>query len=193
MALLDRLRDLVHRSRVQSSPSARQAARLLRSPTALMQLTQGEAITVVSLMQPEVYPKGTTIIRQGDEHQNDFMVLVLEGEVTVESITVSRTQPLTLNVIGPGGLIGEMSLLDGAARSASCTASTDVHGAMLTREALETLIRQHPPTAAKLLIAVTQRLTERMRANSDKLRLYSQLVLTMQHEIEQLQASLRQR
>ncbi len=193
MPLLDRLSDFVHRTRVRASPSAREAVRLLRSPTALMQLTDGEALTVVGFMEPEVYPKGTTIIRQGDEHRNDFMVLVLEGEVTVESVTVSRTEPLTLNVIGPGGLIGEMSLLDGAARSASCTASTDVHGAILTRRALQALIRQHPPTAAKLLIAVTQRLTERMRENSDKLRLYSQLVLTMQQEIEQLQASLRQR
>lgn len=107
---------------VDGSPSAHEAARLLRAPTALMQLSEAEALTLV----------------------------------------------------------------DGAARSASCTASSDVRCAVLTREALEALIAELPATAAKLMAAVAQRLAERLRDSGHKLKIYSLLVQTMQQEIDAL-------
>jgi CRP-like cAMP-binding protein len=171
---------------VESSPSALEAARLLRAPTALMQLSEAEALTVVGFMRPRRFESGTTIIRQGEASDTGFMVLVLDGEITVETLIARRSDPVTVTVLGAGSLIGEMSLVDGAARSASCTASTDVRCAVLTREALETLIAEQPATAAKLMAAVAQRLAERLRENSHKLRVYSQLVQTMQQEIDAL-------
>ncbi len=171
---------------VKDSTSARDAARLLRAPTALMQLSEAEASTVVGFMRPWLYRVGDVIIRQGDASDTGFMVLVLSGEITVESLVASRTSPITVNVLGPGSLIGEVALVDGAARSASCTASTEVRCAVLTREALETLIREQPTTAATLMTAVAQRLAERLRESGDKIKLYSQLVQTLQQEIEAL-------
>ncbi len=171
---------------VDGSTSAHEAAYLLRAPTALMQLDEAEALTVVRFMQPIRYSAGTIIIRQGQTTDTDFMVLVLDGEITVESLVPSRVEPVTVNVVGPGSLIGEMSLVDGAARSASCTASTDVRCAVLDRQALEALIAEQPATAAKLMTAVAQRLAERLRDNRHKLQVYSQLVQTMQDEIEKL-------
>jgi CRP-like cAMP-binding protein len=76
--------------------------------------------------------------------------------------------------------------VDGAARSASCTASTDVRCAVLDRHALESLIAEQPATAAKLMTAVAQRLAEHLRDNRHKLQVYSQLVQTMQSEIDNL-------
>lgn len=171
---------------IDGSESAQHAARLLRAPTALMQLSEGEAMTVVGFMQPHRYAAGTVIIRQGETADTGFMVLVLVGEITVETITASRTEPVTITVLGPGSLIGEMALVDGGARSASCVASSDVKCAVLTREALEILIREEPRTAAKLMTAVAQRLAERLRESGHKLQIYSQLVQTMQEEINRL-------
>jgi CRP/FNR family transcriptional regulator, cyclic AMP receptor protein len=171
---------------VGTSASAHEAARLLRAPTALAQLTEDEALVVVGFMRPKRFRSGTTIIRQGDAADTGFMVLVLEGEITVETVIARRLDPATVNVLGPGSLIGEMALVDGAARSASCTASTDVKCAVLTREALEALITEQPTTAAKLMTAVAQRLAERLRESSHKLQIYSRLVQTMQQEIDQL-------
>ncbi|MFP5466023.1 MAG: cyclic nucleotide-binding domain-containing protein [Gammaproteobacteria bacterium] len=128
----------------------------------------------------------TVIIRQGETADTGFMVLVLVGDITVETITASRTEPVTITVLGPGSLIGEMALVDGGARSASCVASSDVKCAVLTREALEILIREEPRTAAKLMTAVAQRLAERLRESGHKLQIYSQLVQTMQEEINRL-------
>src|SRR5687768_15415181 len=122
--------------RIEGSAAADQAAGMLCAPTALMQLSHDEARAVVSHMRPHRIGEGTTFIREGDTADTGFMLLVLDGEVAVESIVVSRTQPITMSVLGPGALIGEMGLLDGAPRSASCTAMSDLRCAILTRDAL---------------------------------------------------------
>ena len=174
------------KAEVDGSLSAHAAALLLRAPTALMQLTEREALTVVGFMRPRLFKAGTTIIRQGEAADTGFMVLVLNGEITVETLMASRVNPATVTVLGPGSLIGEMALVDGGARSASCTASSDVRCAVLTRSALETLTTEQPVIAAKLMTAVAQRLAERLRESSHKLQVYSKLVQTMQQEIDTL-------
>ena len=171
---------------IEGSSTAELAARLLIAPTALMQLTTDEALTVVSYMIPRKIPVGTTFIKEGDKSDTGYMVLLLEGEVTVESIVVSRHTPVTVNVLGPGSLIGEMGLVDGQARLASCTASTDVRCAILSRDALEKMGADDPKTSAKLMFAVSLRVAERLRDTTEKLKMYSQLVQAMQQEIDHL-------
>lgn len=171
---------------VGGSVSAHEAALLLRAPTALAQLTPVEALAVVGFMRPRLYKADTTIIRQGEVSDTGFMVLVLSGEITVETVMASRVNPATVTVLGPGSLIGEMALVDGGARSASCIASSDVRCAVLTRDALEALIAEQPTIAAKLMTAVAQRLGERLRESGHKLQVYSNLVKAMQGEIDSL-------
>lgn len=176
-------------ARVKASATAVRAAELLRSSNALIQLSEAEALTVVGFMQLRRCAEGEAIIRQGDSGgsgDDGFMALVVEGEVTVEALNVSRVDAQTVNVLGPGHLMGEMSLMDGAARSATCTASTEVRCAVLTRESLEALIAEEPATAAKLLSGVALRLSRRLREADGKLQLYSQLVFSMQQEIDRL-------
>ena len=58
--------------------------------------------------------------------------------------------------------------------------------ATLTRAALQKLTEQEPRTAAKLLLAISTRIAERLRDVTDKVRLYSDLVQVMQQEIDHL-------
>jgi CRP/FNR family transcriptional regulator, cyclic AMP receptor protein len=171
---------------VAKSSAAHEAAQLLRAPSALVQLSEQEALTVVSFMSPRRFPTGTALIRQGETGDTGFMVLVLDGEVTVEGLRASRISPVTLSVLGRGSLIGEMALVDGEARSATCTASSDVACAVLTRDALETLIQEQPATGAKLMTAIAVRLAERLRDVSQKLQVTTKLVQTLQQEIDVL-------
>ena len=182
----ERMRPKERMRAVEGSSSAELAAQLLIAPTALMQLTHEEALTVVSYMIPRKIVTGTTFITEGDKSDTGYMVLLLEGEVTVENIVVSRHVPVTVNVLGPGSLIGEMGLVDGQARLASCTASTDVRCAILSREALRKLSLENPRTAAKLMFAVSLRIAERLRETTLKLKNYSQLVQAMKQEIDHL-------
>ena len=182
----ERMRPKDRMRAVEGSSTAELAAALLIAPTALMQLTSEEALTIVSYMIPRKIPLGTTFIKEGDKLDTGYMALLLEGEVTVESIVVSRHMPVTVNVLGPGSLIGELGLVDGQARLASCTASTDVRCAILSRDALAKLSLEDPRTAAKLMFAVSLRIAERLRDTAEKLKMYSQLVQAMQQEIDHL-------
>jgi CRP/FNR family transcriptional regulator, cyclic AMP receptor protein len=179
-AMRQRLRAL------EGSAAADRAAEMLTAPTALMQLTPEEARVVVSYMKPHRIAEGTTFIKEGDKDNTDFMLLVLDGEVTIESIVVSRTQPITVTVLGPGSLIGEMGLLDGAPRSASCTTLSTVRCALLTRQALNQLLKDDPLTGAKLMMAISMRIAERLRDSQEKLKLYAQLTQAMNEEINEL-------
>ena len=171
---------------IRGSSTAELAATLLIAPTALMQLTHEEATIIVSFMVPRKIAAGTTFITEGDKVDTGFMLLLLYGDVTVESVAVSRKERRTVTVLGSGSLIGELSLLDGSARLTSCVASTNLLCAALSRAALEKLTEHDPRTAAKLLLAISTRIAERLREVTDKVRLYSDLVQVMQQEIDHL-------
>ena len=170
----------------EGSAAADLAASMLCAPSALLQLSHEEALTVVAYMRPHRISEGMTFIREGDTEHTHFMLLVLDGQVTVENIVVSRTQPITVTVLGPGSLIGEMGLIDGEPRSASCTAMSDLRCAILTRKALQQLLADHPEVAAKLMMCISKRIAERMRECQEKLKLYAQLTQAMNEEIHAL-------
>lgn len=165
-------------------PTLEMTAQMLTAPSALMQLTLAEARVVVRYMRPKRMAQGTVFIREGDESNTDFMALILEGEVLVETIVVSRIQPMTVSVLGPGSMHGELGLLDGLPRSATCTASSDVSCAILTREGLLALLEDKPRLGAKLIMAIAMRIGDRLRDNTGKLRKFVQLTRMLQQELD---------
>jgi CRP-like cAMP-binding protein len=160
---------------------------LLMAPTALARLSLAEARLVVRHMVPAHFESGTCFIREGDTSDTGFMALVVQGDVVVENIIVSRTTPITTAVLGPGCLVGEMGLIDEGPRSASCTAGTDVYCAVLTRDAFYSLVVREPALAAKLLLGVSSLIASRARETLQKLKLYASLCQTMQWEVDEMQ------
>lgn len=159
------------------------AARLLSAPEALTGLTLEEARVVVRYMTPHFFAANTRFIREGDAGDSGFMALLIDGDVVVERVTVSRTEPVTIRVLGPGSLIGEIGLVDKEPRSASCTAGTDVWCAILTREAIESMITRDPVVAARLLLGVSVNIAERLRDTNRQLKLYARLATAMREEL----------
>lgn len=164
--------------------AASKAAMLLMQPTAMGAISLPDARRVVAHLKAHRVPAGKTFIREGDKEHTDFMLLVLEGEATVENQVVSRTQPLVMTIIGPGSLIGEMGLIDGSPRSANLVANTDMLLATLSRASLSKLLAEHPEVACRVLLAIAQRLSERVRDGNNKLRSYARLVEIMQDELQ---------
>lgn len=159
------------------------AARMLVTPTALDDLTMADAMTVVGYMRPKLISAGTVFIREGEVQRNDYMLLVLEGDIAVENELPGHQESMVVNVIGPGHLIGEMGLLDGSPRSATCTATTDVAVAVLSRTALMRLLRDEPRVAARLLLAISTRMAQRLRETTRKLRTFAQMNKAMHEEL----------
>lgn len=149
-------------------------------------LNHAQAAVVLSYMHPFAIDEGVEFIREGDGSNCDFMALIIDGDVTVETITVSSTAPMTVTVLGPGSIHGELGLFDGSPRSASCTACTPVLSAILTREGMARLLRDHPEVCARFTMMLAMRIGQRLRDNTEKLKRYAMMARAMHEEIERL-------
>lgn len=163
----------------------KRAAKLLSHRFHGVELTIPEARVIVSLMKPKRYAKGETIIKEGDAgSDSNFMFMVLDGEVAVESSLIYRDNTLTVAVFGAGTLAGEMGLISNQPRSATCVATTPAAIAILHRDSFNSLLETHPKIAAKLLMLICCRVSDNLRQTSEKIKLYSRLVETLQKELD---------
>lgn len=170
---------------------AQRAAELLRTPNAIRQFDAADAAAVVAQMQLVHYPDGSTLFREGDESHSAYMLLVLDGWVSVDTgMAPSAADNVAVAVLGPGSIIGEMALLDGAPRSANCTATTALQAAGLSRIGLERLMDDNPRVAAKLLVALATRISDRLRSMGKQLQIYADLAGGLQAEVERLRRQL---
>ena len=160
------------------------AAALLITEGALVELSAADAREVVSYMRPERLKAGEVVIREGESTRNDFMALVLDGEVTVENSVAAAHDSMVVSILGPGSLIGDMGIIDGGPRSATCTASTDLALAVLTREALTRLMDTHPSVAARLLLTMSKRIADHLRETNRKLMTFAQVSKALQQELD---------
>jgi CRP/FNR family cyclic AMP-dependent transcriptional regulator len=160
------------------------AARLLVTASALDDLTLADAYKVVAYMRPKRIAAGTVFIQEGEVKQNDYMLLVLEGDIAVESELPGLHESMVVNIIGPGHLIGEMGVLDGSPRSATCTATTQIYAAVLSRTALLRLLKDEPRVGSRLLLAISKRMADRLRETTRKLRTFAQLNKALQQELQ---------
>lgn len=129
---------------------------------------------------------GQQLIREGE--LGDWMLVLLAGTVDVTKRAVSDeimakvsgeltpardhegdAEPSRLSVIRTGAVVGEMSMLDGEPRYATCTALEPVEAGVLTRAAIAHLIREHPAVGAKLLLRINQQFAQRLRNTSTQL------------------------
>jgi CRP-like cAMP-binding protein len=111
-----------------------------------------------------------------EDEPSDWMLLLLSGVVDVGKRRLDAqvqapdpAQAERLAVLKAGAVLGEMSMLDGEPRYASCWALSVVDVAVLSRPAVARLIAEHPAVGAKLLVKITQLLAQRLRNTSNQL------------------------
>lgn len=160
------------------------AAQLLVTPTALADLSPSDARVVVGFMTPKRFKMGTVFIKEGEVTHTDFMMLILDGEVLVQNEVASADDSMVMSILGSGNMIGEMGVLDGAPRSATCTATTDLAVAILSRDALLKLITDDAPVAARLMLAISKRLSDRLREANRKIKTLGGLSRALQQELD---------
>lgn len=147
--------------------SVQLAAQFLVQENPIASLSIDEAIVVVSAMRPKRIPAGTVFITEGESQHIDFMVLILSGDVLIESRGSSQGEN-TISLVGPGNTLGEMSLIDGLPRLTSCKAQTDLSLAILSRARLRQLLQSQPEIAAKFLLFLHIRASEYARTTLSK-------------------------
>lgn len=85
------------------------------------------------------FAAGALMIQQGDP--GDSLYVFLDGGARVTFLSEDGRE-VTLNELGPGDVIGEMALVDGAPRSANCWAQGPTRALVLHRATFNVLIRE---------------------------------------------------
>ena len=114
---------------------------------------------------------GDHLVRQGDPHQDLFVVLDGVAEVWRQKNNGER---LSLALVRTGSVFGEMGFLGRQRRSADVVAVTSLRVLVLTQPFLRRAIRSHPETAALMLRNLSIVLSERLSITTDRLWQLSQ-------------------
>lgn len=93
---------------------------------------------------------GEVLFREGETGER--MYIVKSGELEL------RSGRRRLEVVGPGGLAGEMALIDPAPRSATAVARGDCSVAAIDARTFDELVRQVPRLALEVMRIMTRRL-----------------------------------
>ncbi|HEY6095600.1 MAG TPA: cyclic nucleotide-binding domain-containing protein, partial [Gallionellaceae bacterium] len=96
------------------------------------------------------YGPGKLIIQAGQSGL--FMYLVLSGQVSIV------IQDRIVEEIGPGGILGEMALVDRSERLATAVANTDCEVLAVNRATFLNLVRDNPQFGMAILSAIGERL-----------------------------------
>ena len=92
------------------------------------------------------------------DERSDHLFVVERGRLKV-TVSSSRGQELLLQVVGPGGALGELSVVDGLPRSATATALDDLALWCLPAAAVRDLLLRSPA----LCLAVAEDLAAQVR------------------------------
>jgi CRP/FNR family cyclic AMP-dependent transcriptional regulator len=116
---------------------------------------QLEALAVGSARRS--YPKGRTIVTEGESTQT--MYILLAGRAKVQR-SDSEGKEVILAVIASGEFFGEMSLIDEAPRSASVITIDPCEFMAITADAFRALLMQSPDLSMGVMRGLVRRLRE---------------------------------
>ncbi len=105
-------------------------------------------------------PAGTVLLQEGEE--GDHLLLILSGKVVVRKSDLSNHMH-SIAMVGPGNILGEMSLIDFEPRFASCVTAEPTRFAVLSRTDLNEIMALHSRLANKFLIMLLQMMVGRLR------------------------------
>ncbi len=123
-------------------------------------MSQDEHEQVVKLFKTSKYKTGETIIYEGRETQNLWVLISGQCEVRKSHFN-GKLQ--TLDTLDAGSVFGEMSFMSPAPHSASVVAVDDIEVMRLGREQFELLRNECPSAAMKILANTCHILSDRLR------------------------------
>lgn len=152
------------------------AVQLLTSAASIAPFTEEEATALVQRMHPYTIPAGERFLVEDEHDDTDFMLLILSGEVVVET-HIAEDQVLTVNILHAGNWVGELALLDGSPRQADCRASDDgdVLCAIISRRELLALLDTEPRLVAKLTLLLAANISTALRDMHQKMCRYAEI------------------
>jgi len=140
-------------------------AELLKNIAIFRALDAGALASLASQAWIKSCARRETIVEQGVPAPAVYVVS--QGRANV-SVVGRDGRTVTIRELGPGEIIGEVSLFDGGPPSATVTALTDVELVVIDRASFTALLEQSPQIAIALLSVLASRL-RRITAWADDL------------------------
>ncbi len=120
-------------------------------------LSEEERQTLGAHCKPIELQRGSVLMRQGDAAVSMF--IVLEGAISVAINTAAGDQQ-EVAVSAAGDVVGEMSLMTGAPRTATVTALTRLRALEITRETIDDMLKKNPELFERFSRVLAQRQLE---------------------------------
>ncbi len=127
----------------------------LRNVPIFADLDDTELDKIAKLGTRKKYKKGNIIVLE--QEMGAALFVIITGKVKVVR-TDEDGREVILSIFGPGEFFGEMSLLDGLARSATVVATAKTDLFMIHRREFLDLLNEFPAVAISLLAELTMRL-----------------------------------
>lgn len=112
---------------------------------------------LASQSRPAFFRAGTQLMHQGDF--GGSMFVIVRGEVAV-SLSGGDEQQHVLATLGPGDIVGEMSLFTGDRRTATVAASSNVEAVEITKASLERIFLKSPELVGRFGKVLAKRQAE---------------------------------
>lgn len=127
---------------------------------------------MVDQFQAKTFIPGDVLLREGDTGEAAY--LIESGHVEISKMVDGRR--VVLNTLGPGAIVGEMSLIDKAPRSATVTAAGKTVALVIDKMVFDKVLAAAPPVLRALVLAYTSHLrnlgTRASQLESDLHRAY---------------------
>ncbi|MDO5025145.1 MAG: Crp/Fnr family transcriptional regulator [Trueperella sp.] len=128
------------------------------------ELDAAERQALLPLMSETSLKRGESLFHEGDA--GDRLYIVTDGKVKL-SHTADDGRENLIAVLGPGEIIGELSLFDLGARSSSVTAIAPTRLLSLSHEDMMNYIDEHPHMAKSMLRELATRLRNTNKQMAD--------------------------
>ena len=152
----------------------------LRATQLFEHLPDDDLARLVEMCEEVSLAAGGRLIEEGTD--GDAFFVIVDGELEVTKRSGEGEVPLAR--LGPGGIVGEMAVIEGAPRNASVTAVTDGHVLRVPSAALLSVL-ERPASANAVLRTVMRRLrsTEALLREREKLAGLGTLAAGLAHEL----------
>jgi small-conductance mechanosensitive channel len=127
---------------------------LMEKVEILSPLSKTEKQELVSHVSVKTYAAGETPVRQGDPGNSFYLIKSGFVDVVVEK---SRGETAVVATLGHGNFFGEMSLLTGAARTASIRVKEDAEFIVIDKESFGSILAKDPSIAESLSRILSER------------------------------------
>jgi CRP/FNR family cyclic AMP-dependent transcriptional regulator len=127
----------------------------LRNVPIFAELEEKDLLKVVKLGTSQKYKKGNIVVLE--QESGAALFVIISGKVKVVRMDEDGREVI-LSMFGPGEFFGEMSLLDGLARSASVVATVKSELFMIHRRDFLELLNEFPTVTISLLAELAMRL-----------------------------------